>query len=370
MKVTTLRVHGFGRLRDARVRIRTGTHDRARAQRGGQVDAARRTLGLDVRPRPRWAPAAQAHRGDRAPPPLARRPLRDHRRARTTATAAGCGSTGITTKQRFAVIDAPPATTSRSGPRCRHQRRRAERDAARGRPRRVPAGGMRRPGGAVPRSRPTRPDVREAIERAAGQSQSDSGSQAAVDRLRGASQAAGRPQPQPEQRRCPGRRPRSSQLRGRALRRHSAPEPRPNSCRPNAMRPPSRRRRSSAASASSSSRSRARGGDRCRRPSPAPSASIVSCRRPRPRCSGSVAVADFQPIPGIDGARERYEHLLGERTRLGPRRLEAERELDGAAPRPVWNDASEPPTAIRPARAGRWRPRGPSRSWRGSRSRR
>ena len=190
-------------------------------------------------------------------------------------------------------------------------------------------------------------DVREAIERAAGQSQSDSGSQAAVDRLRarrkqlvGLNRHPSNALPQAEAR--------AAQLRGELSEANGA---RAEAEQLSAERDAAveqvealerRTRELEFALEGARWRSLQTTVTRAERADRELQAATAAVR-------GSVAVADFRPVPGIEGARERYQHLLGERTRLGPQRLEAEREL-AALRLPSLEDSLAPERD--PSRAG------------------
>ncbi len=160
-------------------------------------------------------------------------------------------------------------------------------------------------------------DVREAIERAAGQSQSDSSSQTAVDRLRarrkqlvGLNRNQSNPLPRAEARvtelrtqlsDAVGTRAEAEQLsaeRDQAAEQAGALERR---IRELEFALEGARWRSLQATVN-----RAEG---LNRELQAATAAV----------QGSVALAEFAPIPGVAGARERYEHLLAERNRTRPR---------------------------------------------------
>jgi DNA repair exonuclease SbcCD ATPase subunit len=189
--------------------------------------------------------------------------------------------------------------------------------------------------------------VREAIERAAGQSQTDSSSQAAIDRLRA------------RRKELVGlnRNPANALPRAEA----SAAQIRAELSQANGARAEAEQlsaERDEAAEQAQALDRRIRGlefaleGARWRSLRTTVDRAERMDRELQAAAAvvqGSVAVADFHPIPGIDGARERYEHLRTEQIRIAPRRAAAEREL-GALRSPPMDAAANPPG--RPSRAG------------------
>ena len=208
----------------------------------------------------------------------------------SAATAAGAARLGLTTGSRSRSSTRPPAptsppTTARApAPRCSPETLYGVgRDAYL----RVGCVGQDE----LARIDGDASDVREAIERAAGQSQARVGQP-------GGGRPAARPakarwpgSTETRPTRCPGPRPRSPTCAPSSAMR-SRPAPRPSISPPSATRPPNRPPRSTAASAASSSRSRARAGAGCGRAS----------RRPRPSSSSSSPRLRW---------RRRSRHALG-----------------------------------------------------------
>ena len=187
-------------------------------------------------------------------------------------------------------------------------------------------------------------DVREAIERAAGQAQSDSSSAAAVERLRGRrKQLVGlnRSQTNP----LPRAEAQAQRLRGELSEAIAA----------RAEAEALSAERDEAAEHTRVLERRIRGlefaleGARWRslkamveRAEGVERELVAATATVR----GSAQVANgFRPVPGIDGARERYQQLLGQRQDLDGQREQAQRELDAllATPPPVAEVASPSP---------------------------
>ena len=345
MKVTTLRVQGFGRLRDREFRfgpgltIVHGPNESGKSTMHAALSASIFGLVPGGRRSPKHTLVIERHRpwhGDRY---AATVELEQHdaRRLRLDWDHE---------KQRFAVIDATTGADLSSGHGAgTNADVLSETLYGVGRDVYLRIGSVGQEELAEIATDAT--GVREAIERAAGQSQADSGSQAAIDRLRGRrkelvglNRNPANALPRAEASVSRLRAELSDALGARAEAEQLSAERDEAADQTQAL--DRRIRGLEFALEGARWRSLRATVERAERMDSELQAATAVVQR-------SVAVADFHPIPGIDGARERYDHLRAEQLRIEPRRVEAERELE--ALRSPLIDASETPTGG-PSRVG------------------
>lgn len=169
-------------------------------------------------------------------------------------------------------------------------------------------------------------DVREAIERAAGQTQSDSSSQTAVDRLRarrkqlvGLNRNQSNPLPRAEAQVAELRTQLSDAVGTRAEAEQLSAERDQAAEQAGALERRIRELEFALEGARwRSLRATVNRAEGLNRELQAATAAV----------QGSVALAEFAPIPGVAGARERYEHLLAERNRTRPRQAAVTGKLE------------------------------------------